>query len=126
MKKLMKAIVLNKYGSIKDLSLKEVEIPKINEDEVLLKLLFTSLNAADLDFINGHPLVRFTGLFKPGFPILGSDLVGVVLETGKKLQNSKLEILFGQIYQSPKNIAHFLNLQRQKKSPCKLYLKVLN
>ncbi|MDD2523087.1 MAG: alcohol dehydrogenase catalytic domain-containing protein [Anaerolineaceae bacterium] len=76
----MKAIVLKKYGSTNDLELTEIPKPVIGDDEVLIRLLYTSLNAADLDFVHGHPLIRFTGLRKPGFPILGSDLVGIIDE----------------------------------------------
>ena len=123
MKKLMKAIVFNKYGSIKDLSLKEVEIPKINEDEVLLKLLFTSLNAADLDFINGHPLVRFTGLFKPGFPILGSDLVGMVVEIGKKVTKLKVGDIVWADLSIPEKYSTFSEFTKAKEKSLQIIPK---
>lgn len=86
----MKAIVLEKYGSTKNLAFKEISRIKIKEDELLIKMKYTSINSADLDFIYGHPLVRFTGLFKPGYPILGSDCVGFVEEVGSQV--SRFEI----------------------------------
>lgn len=55
-----------------------------------MKLLYTSINSADLDFINGHPLVRFTGLFKPGYPVLGSDCVGQIESIGKNVKHLKV------------------------------------
>lgn len=83
----MKAIVLDKYGSTDDLVFKDYPKPKIKPNEVLIRMLYTSINSADLDFINGHPLVRFTGMSKPGYPILGSDCVGEVVELGSEVQN---------------------------------------
>lgn len=74
----MKAIVLERYGTTEDLIITDVSKPVPKEGEVLVKLSYTSINAADLDYVHGHPLVRFTGLSKPGYPILGSDLVGIV------------------------------------------------
>ena len=82
----MKAVLLEKYGSTDNLIFTEYPKPEIKDDTVLIKLLFTSLNSADLDFIHGHPLVRFTGLFKPGYPILGSDCVGVMESCGKQVK----------------------------------------
>lgn len=79
----MKAILLEKYGSTDDLIFMEYPKPEIKDGMVLIKMLYTSLDSADLDFINGHPLVRFTGIFKPGYPILGSDCVGVIESLGK-------------------------------------------
>ncbi len=79
---MMKAVLLQKYGSSDDLIFADVPTPWPKADEALVRLLYTSINAADLDYVNGHPLVRFTGLTKPGYPILGSDLVGVVEEIG--------------------------------------------
>lgn len=64
--------------------------PSVKDDSVLVKLLYTSLNAADLDFVVGHPLVRFTGLFKPGYPILGSDCVGRIESLGSNVKDFKL------------------------------------
>ena len=45
--KLMKAIVINAYGSPDVLELKEVAAPTIKEDEVLVRVHAASLNAGD-------------------------------------------------------------------------------
>ena len=49
-------------------------------------MLYTSLNSADLDFVHGHPLVRFTGVFRPGYPVLGSDCVGRIESLGRDME----------------------------------------
>lgn len=81
----MKAIVLGGYGSTDQLKLTEVSKPMINGEQLLIRIIYSSLNAADLDFVHGHPLVRFSGLFKPGYPILGSDCVGSIEALGNKV-----------------------------------------
>ncbi len=56
----MKAIVQNDYKSPDALKVKEVEKPKIKEDEVLVKVIASSVNAGDLFSLNGTPfLVKF-------------------------------------------------------------------
>ena len=49
----MKAIVYTKYGSPDVLQLKEVAKPFPKEDEVLVKVHATSLNAADFETLRG-------------------------------------------------------------------------
>lgn len=83
----MKAILLTKYGTSDNLIYTEVAKPMPGPDDVLIKLKYTSINAADLDYVHGHPLIRFTGLTKPAYPILGSDLTGSVEKVGTNVIN---------------------------------------
>ena len=63
----MEAIVYEEYGSPDVLHLKEVEKPAPNEDEVLVKVHATSVNAQDWHLMRADPfLVRLmAGLLKP-------------------------------------------------------------
>jgi NADPH:quinone reductase-like Zn-dependent oxidoreductase len=61
----VKAIVQNGYGGPDVLELKEVERPRIREDQVLVKVLASSVNAGDLFAVRGSPaMIRFS----LGFP----------------------------------------------------------
>lgn len=83
----MKAIVYAKYGSPDVLQLKEVEQPVPNEDEVLVKVYATSINAADWHLLTADIfLVRLNaGLLKPKRAILGSDVAGRVEAVGRNV-----------------------------------------
>jgi len=80
----MKAIAINRYGSIDVLEYSEVEKPQIKSNELLVKIQATSVNPVDWKIRQGQ-LQLLSGF---NFPIiLGSDLSGVVLEVGEKVEN---------------------------------------
>jgi NADPH:quinone reductase-like Zn-dependent oxidoreductase len=81
----LKAIVHTKYGSPDVLELVEVEKPAPKDDEVLVRVLAASVNAADLDWVRGITLVRLTGPLKPSIKILGSDVAGRVEAVGRNV-----------------------------------------
>ena len=80
----MKAIVQNAYGSPDVLKLKEVEVPAIKENEVLVRVQAAALNAGDYFSMKGSPwLIRFTvGFPNPKDYILGWDMAGSVEAVG--------------------------------------------
>jgi NADPH:quinone reductase-like Zn-dependent oxidoreductase len=77
----MKAIVCEKYGSPDVLQLIEVAKPTPKDDEVLVKVHATSLNAADFETLRGTWSARFGGPIRPP-KILGTDLAGRVEAVG--------------------------------------------
>lgn len=86
----MKAIVYTEYGSPDVLQLKEVEKPVPKDDEVLIKIHATSLNASDWEFLRGKPLyARMYGLLKPKYRIIGSDIAGRVEAVGGNVKRFK-------------------------------------
>jgi NADPH:quinone reductase-like Zn-dependent oxidoreductase len=80
----MKAIVNSRYGGPEVLELKDVEKPTPQDNEVLVKVRATSVNAADWHSLRGTPLIfRFQfGLPNPKITILGGDVAGEVEAVG--------------------------------------------
>jgi len=80
----MKAIVRQVYGSPDVLELKDIDKPMVGEGEVLVRVRAASLNAADLDYLYGKPLLTRlgTGLRRPKNRGLGLDVAGEVEAVG--------------------------------------------
>jgi NADPH:quinone reductase-like Zn-dependent oxidoreductase len=80
----MKAFIYEKYGPPETLRMAEVDKPVPNADEVLVKVLAVSVNAADWHVLRGKPLFsRATlGLLRPKHKILGVDVAGQVEAVG--------------------------------------------
>ncbi|MFD2445545.1 NAD(P)-dependent alcohol dehydrogenase [Bacillus sp. CGMCC 1.16607] len=95
----MKAIVYNEYGTADVLKLKEVNIPAIKDNEVLVKVHAVSVNSWDWDLLRGKPfLARLGGLNKPKFKILGADIAGKVEAIGSGVkQFMPGDAVFGDI-----------------------------
>ena len=83
----MKAIIQEKYGAPGNLKLVEVDKPIPGDNEVLVKILAASLNAADLETLRGVAMVRLASPRRPMHKIPGSDIAGRVEAIGK---NAKL------------------------------------
>lgn len=84
----MKAMVYQHYGSPDNLELQEVEMPGVQDDQVLVKVQAASVNALDWHFLTGSPFlarVMNGGLRKPKQKILGVDLAGRVEATGRSV-----------------------------------------
>ena len=85
----MRAIIANRYGTADVLEQREVEKPTPKDNEVLVKVVASALNAADLEFLNGTFVVRILGPFKPKYKILGSDIAGRIERVGKDVKAYK-------------------------------------
>jgi len=87
----MKAIVHTRYGPPDFLQFKEVEKPTPDDDQVLVKVLTTSINAADWHLLTADIfLVRLMGgLVRPKSPLLGTDFAGRVEAVGKNITQFK-------------------------------------
>lgn len=110
----MKAFTKTTYGGPEVLKLEEVEKPEIQKDQILVKVMANSANAADWRILRGTPfLARFAfGLFKPKDKILGADFAGIVEETGSEVQNFKKgDSVFGEA--SKGAFAEFLEVNHQ-------------
>jgi NADPH:quinone reductase-like Zn-dependent oxidoreductase len=80
----MKAVVYDRYGPPDVLRLAEVERPVPKPGEVLVRVRATTVNRTDTGIRQGAPFYSrlVSGLPRPRWRILGSELAGVVEETG--------------------------------------------
>jgi len=79
----MRALVYDRYGGVERLSLTEMPRPQPGPGDVLVEVVATSLNLSDWEGLRGSPAyARIGGLFRPGRPVLGSDIAGRVVAVG--------------------------------------------
>jgi NADPH:quinone reductase-like Zn-dependent oxidoreductase len=99
----MKAIVYEKYGPPDVLQLKEVEKPGPKDDEVLIKVHASSVNAADWHILRADPfLVRLMtgGFLKPKYKILGAAVAGRVEAVGRNVRQFQPgDEVFGDLFE---------------------------
>jgi NADPH:quinone reductase-like Zn-dependent oxidoreductase len=84
--KSMKAIVRYTYGPPDVLELRDIDIPEINDDEVLVRVRAASVGRDVWHIMTGLPYpIRLAGFgFRaPKNPVIGSDVAGVVETIGK-------------------------------------------
>ncbi len=85
----MKIAFRNKYGNPEVLSIKEVDTPTPNDDEILIKVYAATVNRSDCHILTGRPFLMrlFTGLFKPKVATTGTDFAGTIEATGKNVSS---------------------------------------
>jgi NADPH:quinone reductase-like Zn-dependent oxidoreductase len=95
----MKAVIYEKYGSPDVLQLVELPRPTPVADQIVIKIHAVSINGSDREGMVGKPLyARMRGLFRPGNPILGSDIAGTVEAVGRN--NTEFQVgdeVFGEL-----------------------------
>lgn len=96
----MNAIIYTRFGSPDVLQLRKVEKPIPKDNEILLKVHATSLNAYDWRHLRADPfMIRFmgAGIVTPKHPILGADMAGIVEDIGKNAKQFKPgDAVFGE------------------------------
>ncbi len=85
----MKAIVYTKYGPPDVLKLKEVSKPVTEDNEVLIKIIASTVNRTDCATIRAIPFFMriATGLFKPKKQIPGTEFAGEIEAVGKSVSS---------------------------------------
>lgn len=95
----MKAVCLSKYGQPEVLQVKDMPVPTIKEDEVLVSVKAAGITTADSIMRSGTPWIArlAVGLFKPKNPITGTGFSGVVERVGANVKNFKAgDRVFGE------------------------------
>ena len=109
----MKAIVYTKFGPPDVLQLKEVEKPVPKDNEVLIKVHATSVNAIDIIFRSGAKMLfgltkLMAGFKKPKCKILGFDASGEVESVGKNVKKFKKgDLIYGASQTPGANAEYF-------------------
>ncbi len=95
----MKAAIVTKYGSVAEVAVQEVEIPKVGPAEVLVQVEAASVNPLDVKIING----QMQGFFPFAIPyVAGTDFSGTVAEVGATAtQWKKGDRVFGRLEPAP-------------------------
>lgn len=93
----MKAIFLQEAGSVENLQIAETEIPKIHNNEVLVKVKSISINPVDVKArANDGVLTWIFGNERP--VILGWDISGEIFEIGTDVTDFKIgDEVFGMV-----------------------------
>ena len=90
----MKAVVIDRYGSIDELQVRDEPVPGIQDDEVLVKVYCSSVNPIDTKIRDGSMSFRFGKDFPK---VLGFDFSGVVAEVGTRCKKFKVgDRVFGR------------------------------
>jgi NADPH:quinone reductase-like Zn-dependent oxidoreductase len=86
----MKAIVQDGYGSVGVLKLRDIELPAVADDGVLVRVHAASVNALDAHIVHMPPPARlFFGLPRPRVAVRGVDIAGTVESVGRNVTRFK-------------------------------------
>src|SRR5919204_6504701 len=79
----MRAIVHERYGAPDTLPLREVAVPAIADDQVLIRVQASSVNPVEWYGVRGPFFARIgSGLRRPKDPAIGADVAGRVVALG--------------------------------------------
>jgi NADPH:quinone reductase-like Zn-dependent oxidoreductase len=96
----MKAIVQDHYGSPDDLEVREVDLPAVGDEEVLVRVRAASVHPDVWHVVTGQPyVVRLmgAGIRGPKNRIPGTDMAGIVESVGKRVtQFRQGDAVFGE------------------------------
>lgn len=100
----MRAVTQTRYGSIDDLEVREVEVPEIADDGLLVRVHAASLHPDVWHVVVGRPWVLRLmggGFRRPKNPIPGTDMAGIVESVGNDVTRfGPGDAVFGETYES--------------------------
>ena len=83
----MRAVRIHQYGGIDTLQLEQIDTPKINADDILIKVKSAAINPVDWKIREGY----LQDFIPYKFPVtLGWDVAGIVTEVGTEVTDFKV------------------------------------
>jgi NADPH:quinone reductase-like Zn-dependent oxidoreductase len=113
----MLAIYRSHYAPPETIEIRELPMPEIKPDEVLVRVHCTTVNRTDAGVLLGKPFVFrfFTGLFKPRYHTLGTDFAGEVVQIGASVTGYKVgDRVFGFFDHGLPSQAEYMAISVQK------------
>lgn len=89
----MRVVQYHSYGTPEVLQLTQLPKPVVGKDDILVKVITTTVTAADWRLRKADPFLArlFNGLFRPKkHKILGLEIAGIVSETGSNITRFKV------------------------------------
>ena len=105
----MRAVVYDRYGPPESLRVAEVPTPSPTTNQVLVRVVATSVNRSDWECLVGAPLyARLGGLRAPARRTLGSDVAGRVEGVGSGVTRFRVgDQVYGDILQRKGGFAEY-------------------
>ena len=113
----MKAVTYREYGPPQVLRISEVAKPVPGDNDVLIKIVTTTVNRTDCATIRARPFFMriVTGLFKPKKIISGTEFAGKVEAVGKNVRDLKADDkVFGFDDMGTGSHAQFMTIKADK------------
>lgn len=109
---IMMAAVRREYCSPHEIAIESINKPIPSADEVLVKVIATTINRTDCAILTGKPFLimrLLLGIRRPRKMILGTDFAGEIIAIGKNVQSFKIgDKVFGFIDTGAESHAEYL------------------
>lgn len=95
----MQAAVARRYGTSEVVSVERIPTPTLSNDQVLIQVHASSMNALDWHFLTGTPYVlrMINGIRRPKRIVPGADVAGVVVAIGSAVTDRRVgDAVFGE------------------------------
>jgi NADPH:quinone reductase-like Zn-dependent oxidoreductase len=112
----MKAACIDRYGPPEVIAVREMPVPAIGDNDVLVRQKASTVSPADCAFRSADPFIvrLFAGLTRPKSPIPGGSVAGVVEAVGAKVTRFKTgDRVFGTNDPNPGAMAELIAISEE-------------
>lgn len=101
LERIVRAVVQPRYGTIDELEVRDVPVPEPADDELLVRVHAASVHPDVWHVVTGHPAVlrvMGSGIRRPSSPVPGTDMAGVVVDTGRDVTGFEIgDEVYGEV-----------------------------